>query len=86
MLNDASMMYFVLIVVFLQRTVLNPLAVKTKINSTSTDRVFIEALVQNVTHGSIVMEKMNLVPSDVFQCRDMNVDENGVSVFQDLLK
>lgn len=52
--------------------VLNPLAVKTKINSLSNGDVFLEAQVHNICESSMVIERMRFDPVEQFTCHDLN--------------
>ncbi|KAJ3218534.1 hypothetical protein HDU67_005093 [Dinochytrium kinnereticum] len=57
---------------FYKFQVLNPLAVKTKVNTFQDGRVFLEAQVQNVTGNPIYLERLRFEPSDLFDYVDMN--------------
>ncbi|KAI8846295.1 hypothetical protein BC829DRAFT_398877 [Chytridium lagenaria] len=57
---------------FYKFQVLNPLAVKTKVNTFQDGRVFLEAQVQNVTGNPIYLERLRFEPSDLFDFVDMN--------------
>ena len=51
----------------------NPLSVKTKVNSTSVPGViFLEAQIQNVSTGCMVLERVRLDSNDAFLVQDMN--------------
>ncbi|KAJ1534781.1 hypothetical protein HK096_003450 [Nowakowskiella sp. JEL0078] len=61
---------------FFKFQVLNPLSVKTKINSIPDGRVFLEAQVQNVTPITMFLERMKFEPSDSFSYVDLNAIGN----------
>lgn len=63
--------------------VLNPLAVKTKINQISEGRILLEAQVQNITQSPMLMERMNLDPNSTFHCQDLTITSNDDNVFGD---
>ncbi|RKP15096.1 hypothetical protein BJ684DRAFT_7545 [Piptocephalis cylindrospora] len=58
---------------FYKFQVLNPLAVKTKVNSRLDARVFLEVQVQNITQDPMCLEKLNLDPAGPFAVRDLNI-------------
>ncbi|TPX32727.1 hypothetical protein SmJEL517_g04198 [Synchytrium microbalum] len=57
---------------FYKFQVLNPLAVKTKVNTLQDGRVFLEAQVQNVSAGVMCLERMKFDPSELFEFKDLN--------------
>ncbi|RUO97145.1 hypothetical protein BC936DRAFT_140906 [Jimgerdemannia flammicorona] len=52
--------------------VMNPLAVKTKVNNMTDGRVFLEAQVQNVANSPMFLERMRFEPAEHFAFRDLN--------------
>ncbi|KAI9228936.1 MAG: hypothetical protein DHS80DRAFT_2353, partial [Piptocephalis tieghemiana] len=58
---------------FYKFQVLNPLAVKTKVNSRLDARVFLEVQVQNITQDPMCLEKLSLNPAGPFAVRDLNL-------------
>jgi trafficking protein particle complex subunit 13 len=63
---------------FYKFQVLNPLAVKTKVNSINDGRVLLEAQVQNVSGSPMLMEKLNFEPSDLFDFIDLNYVSSSI--------
>ncbi|KAJ3181818.1 hypothetical protein HK101_009915 [Irineochytrium annulatum] len=57
---------------FYKFQVLNPLAVKTKVNTLQDGRVFLEAQVQNVTGFPMYLERLRFEASSLFEFIDMN--------------
>ncbi|TPX59744.1 hypothetical protein SpCBS45565_g07661 [Spizellomyces sp. 'palustris'] len=57
---------------FYKFQVLNPLAVKTKVNSLQDGRVFLEAQVQNVANETMYLDKMRFEANELFQFHDLN--------------
>jgi hypothetical protein len=57
---------------FYKFQVLNPLSVKTKVNSLPDGRVFLETQIQNITAGPIHLERMKFDPAEVFSFVDLN--------------
>ncbi|CAG8599199.1 11840_t:CDS:1 [Cetraspora pellucida] len=58
--------------------VLNPFAVKTKVNNMGNGTVFLEVQIQNVAERFMYLEKMKFEPGEVFDYQDLNyVVENG---------
>ncbi|KAI8824058.1 uncharacterized protein EV422DRAFT_493224 [Fimicolochytrium jonesii] len=57
---------------FYKFQVLNPLAVKTKVNSLPDGKVFLEAQVQNMAAEPMFLERMRFDPSDLFVYTDLN--------------
>ncbi|CAG8496147.1 5446_t:CDS:2 [Ambispora gerdemannii] len=62
--------------------VMNPLAVKTKVNNMADGKVFLEVQVQNVAEREMYLERMKFESGDVFGFKDLNyvVDNNGMEV------
>src|SRR6266540_2563840 len=52
--------------------VLNPFAVKTKVNNMGDGTVFLEVQIQNVAERLMYLEKMSFEPCDVFKYKDLN--------------
>ena len=52
---------------------LNPLAVKTKINSSVEGKFFLEAQLQNVSAAPMFLERMRFEPTEHFQVQDLNL-------------
>ncbi|CAH0382909.1 unnamed protein product [Bemisia tabaci] len=61
--------------------VLKPLNITTKFYTAEADRIFLEAQIQNITTGPICLEKVSLESSDLFKVLNLNLLENGDSVF-----
>ncbi|KAJ3083602.1 hypothetical protein HDU99_008096 [Rhizoclosmatium hyalinum] len=59
---------------FFKFNVLNPLSVKTKVNSLADGRVFLEAQVQNVSGMPMYLEKMHFEANDLFVSSDMSLE------------
>ncbi|RUS20789.1 hypothetical protein BC937DRAFT_94383 [Endogone sp. FLAS-F59071] len=57
---------------FYKFKVMNPLAVKTKVNNMTDGRVFLEAQVQNVATNPMFLERMRFEPAEHFAFRDLN--------------
>lgn len=57
---------------FYKFQVLNPFAVKTKVNSVADGTVFLEVLIQNVAKRNMYLEKMNFEPNEIFNYKDFN--------------
>lgn len=57
---------------FYKFQVMNPLSVKTKVNSLPDGRVFLETQIQNITAGPIHLERMKFDPAEVFSFVDLN--------------
>ncbi|KAI9357485.1 hypothetical protein BD770DRAFT_322121 [Pilaira anomala] len=70
---------------FYKFQVSNPLAVKTKLNNLIDGRVFLEAQLQNVSAGPMLLERMRFEPSEHFGFEDLNhvVACSNESVFGD---
>ncbi|KAI9090278.1 hypothetical protein DFS34DRAFT_374802 [Phlyctochytrium arcticum] len=64
---------------FYKFQVLNPLTVKTKVNSLQDGRVFLEAQVQNVANELMYLERMRFDPNDLFSYRDLNTVQNTIN-------
>lgn len=64
---------------FYKFQVLNPLAVKTKVNSMPNGLVFLEAQLQNVTTDCMNVERMKFDPAETFTCEDLSVS-NGIAL------
>ena len=62
---------------FYKFQVLNPLAVKTKVNTLHDGSVFLEAQVQNVSSGVMCLERMNFESNELFQFNDLNHSNTG---------
>ncbi|KAG9303599.1 hypothetical protein G9A89_018495 [Geosiphon pyriformis] len=62
--------------------VMNPLAVKTKVNNMADGKVFLEVQVQNVADREMYLERMKFESGEIFGFKDLNfvVDEYGVEV------
>ncbi|EGF81409.1 hypothetical protein BATDEDRAFT_34721 [Batrachochytrium dendrobatidis JAM81] len=58
---------------FYKFQVLNPLSVKTKVNTLQDGRIFLEAQVQNVSSSFMYLEYMNFEPNDPFLVQDLNL-------------
>ncbi|KAI8807165.1 hypothetical protein BJ742DRAFT_679287 [Cladochytrium replicatum] len=58
---------------FYKFQVLNPLAVKTKVNTLPDGRVFLEAQVQNIASSTMFLERMKFEPSDLFVYTDLTL-------------
>nr|CAG8512124.1 15117_t:CDS:2 [Entrophospora candida] len=73
---------------FYKFQVLNPFAVKTKVNSVADGTIFLEVLIQNVSKRNMYLEKMNFEPNEIFNYKDFNyvnnIDESNQS--KDLIK
>ncbi|CAG8586617.1 1895_t:CDS:1 [Funneliformis caledonium] len=57
---------------FYRFRVLNPFAVKTKVNNMGDGTVFLEVQIQNVAERLMYLEKMGFEPGDVFNYQDLN--------------
>lgn len=66
---------------FFKFEVMKPLDVKTKFYNAESDDVFVEAQVQNITSGPIILEQVSLESSNQFAVKSLNEDNNGLSVF-----
>lgn len=69
---------------FFKFEVLKPLDVKTKFYNAESDDVFVEAQVQNITSGSMILEQVSLESSHQFTVKSLNEDNTGISVFGDV--
>lgn len=69
---------------FFKFEVMKPLDVKTKFYNAESDDVYLEAQVQNITSGPIVLEQVSLESSQQFTVNSLNEITNGVSVFGDI--
>ncbi|XP_072949239.1 trafficking protein particle complex subunit 13 [Epargyreus clarus] len=69
---------------FFKFEVMKPLDVKTKIYNAESDEVFLEAQVQNITSGPIILEQVSLEGSHQFAVKSLNEDGDGQSVFGDV--
>lgn len=58
---------------FYKFQVLNPLAVKTKVNTLQDGRIFLEAQVQNVSGTPMFLERLGFEPSGLFSFTDLTV-------------
>lgn len=67
---------------FFKFEVLKPLDVKTKIYNIESNEVCLEAQVQNITSGSLVLENVSLETSPIFHAEKMSINEgnNGLSL------
>ncbi|PKC12275.1 DUF974-domain-containing protein [Rhizophagus irregularis] len=61
---------------FYRFQVLNPFAVKTKVNNMADGTVFLEVQIQNVAERLMYLERMNFEPGEVFNYKDLNFEEN----------
>ncbi|KAH6561459.1 hypothetical protein BASA62_009809 [Batrachochytrium salamandrivorans] len=73
---------------FYKFQVLNPLSVKTKVNTLADGRIFLEAQVQNVSSTSMYLERMNFEPNEPFLLVNLNqfpcaADAKGVDLNED---
>ncbi|XP_045497939.1 trafficking protein particle complex subunit 13 [Colias croceus] len=66
---------------FFKFEVLKPLDVKTKFYNAESDEVFLEAQVQNITSGPIILEQVSLDSSQQFAVKSLNETSDGKSVF-----
>ncbi|KAJ3299039.1 hypothetical protein HK104_010054 [Borealophlyctis nickersoniae] len=57
---------------FYKFQVLNPLAVKTKVNTLQDGRVFLEAQVQNMAGAPMYLERMRFESNELFEYQDLN--------------
>jgi hypothetical protein len=57
---------------FYKFQVLNPLAVKTKVNSRVDGRVFLEVQVQNITTEPMLLDRLHMEPVQPFKVKDLN--------------
>ncbi|KAI9207019.1 uncharacterized protein BJ171DRAFT_472990 [Polychytrium aggregatum] len=57
---------------FFKFQVMNPLGVKTKVNTLQDGRLFLEAQVQNISSSSMYLERMRFEPADQFNFQDLN--------------
>lgn len=69
---------------FFKFEVMKPLDVKTKFYNAESDDVFVEAQVQNITSGPIILEQVSLESSPQFTVKSLNEDSDGLSVFGDV--
>lgn len=69
---------------FFKFEVMKPLDVKTKFYNADSDDVYLEAQVQNITSGAIVLEQVSLESSQQFSVKSLNEVSDGVSVFGDV--
>jgi hypothetical protein len=67
---------------FFKFQVLNPLAVKTKVNSGSDGKIFLEIQVQNITQSLMTLEKFVFQPADPFSVVSLAETETE-NVFED---
>lgn len=71
---------------FYKFNVLNPLAVRTKVNSVGTGHLYLEAQIQNQMAIPMFIERLKLEPSEYFACEDLNhYGADSVSVFGDFV-
>ncbi|TPX40578.1 hypothetical protein SeLEV6574_g06550 [Synchytrium endobioticum] len=63
---------------FFKFHVLNPLAVKTKVNSLLNGRVFLEAQIQNLSTAPMCLERMKFDPNDLFDSTDLNTTNSTI--------
>ncbi|XP_055687914.1 probable trafficking protein particle complex subunit 13 homolog [Lutzomyia longipalpis] len=66
---------------FFKFQVVKPLDVKTKFYNAETDEVYLEAQIQNITAGTICLEKVELESSDKYTVTELNTLPSGESVF-----
>jgi trafficking protein particle complex subunit 13 len=66
---------------FFKFQVVKPLDVKTKFYNAETDEVYLEAQIQNITAGTICLEKVELESSASYSVQSLNTLPNGESVF-----
>uniref|UniRef100_T1HZI1 Uncharacterized protein n=2 Tax=Rhodnius TaxID=13248 RepID=T1HZI1_RHOPR len=57
---------------FFKFEVLKPLDVKTKLYTAESNEVYLEAQVQNITSGSLILEKVSLETSELFRVAELN--------------
>ncbi|XP_041978922.1 trafficking protein particle complex subunit 13 [Aricia agestis] len=69
---------------FFKFEVMKPLDVKTKFCNVESDDVFLEAQVQNITSGPIILEQVTLEGSQQFSVKSLNEIDDGTSVFGDV--
>ncbi|CAG8483285.1 9482_t:CDS:1 [Acaulospora colombiana] len=62
--------------------VLNPFAVKTKVNNMGDGTVFLEVQIQNVAERFMYLEKMNFEPIEVFDYKDLNYVVNDAGIVE----
>ncbi|KAL1924839.1 uncharacterized protein VTP21DRAFT_4493 [Calcarisporiella thermophila] len=62
---------------------LNPLAVKTKVNSMADGKVFLEAQIQNIAGVPMKLERMRFEPSEPFEHQDLNYVVEGEHLHAD---
>ncbi|GAB0091756.1 Probable trafficking protein particle complex subunit 13 homolog [Sergentomyia squamirostris] len=66
---------------FFKFQVVKPLDVKTKFYNAETDEVYLEAQIQNITAGTICLEKVELESTDKYTVTELNTLPSGESVF-----
>lgn len=66
---------------FFKFEVMKPLDVKTKFYNAESDDVYLEAQVQNITSGPIILEQVSLESSHQFNVESLNEVDDGTSVF-----
>lgn len=69
---------------FFKFEVMKPLDVKTKFYNAESDDVYLEAQVQNITSGPIILEQVLLESSQQFNVKSLNEISDDVSVFGDV--
>lgn len=69
---------------FFKFEVMKPLDVKTKFYNAESDDVYLEAQVQNITSGPIMLEQVALESSAHFTVKSLNESDSGESVFGDI--
>ncbi|KAJ8722090.1 hypothetical protein PYW08_004492 [Mythimna loreyi] len=69
---------------FFKFEVMKPLDVKTKFYNAESDDVYLEAQVQNITSGPIILEQVSLESSQQFNVKSLNEVDDGISVFGDV--
>lgn len=69
---------------FFKFEVMKPLDVKTKFYNAESDDVYLEAQVQNITSGPIILEQVSLESSQQFSVKSLNEIDENISVFGDV--
>ncbi|CRK89262.1 CLUMA_CG003021, isoform A [Clunio marinus] len=69
---------------FFKFQVLKPLDVATKFYNSETDEVFLEATIQNITAGTICLERVELEASEQYTVTSLNQTADGKSIFSSI--
>ena len=64
---------------FFKFQVLNPLSVKTKVNTLTDGRVCLEIQIQNLSTVPLCLDKLEFTPNEIFSSQDLNDHDNFMS-------